>query len=215
MTRGPNPKTFMFMAIGTFVLGLGASYMGYSQMSTIQGEISALKSEVKDEKEVQAELDSSKAALDECSAMLQHLEQGVPELAYIPTLMTELEKTGKQFGIKVLGVRPIIKQAGLGTKTAGESMAAKKPYQELFIEVKGTGSYGSVMRWVNALQQFPKIVAARSVQLAPKVEQGKAANNLEMTVELKAYVFKQPANSSAKSDLENKSASREVNRNEG
>src|SRR5687768_10090809 len=106
----------MFMAIGTFILGLGASYMGYSQMKSAQGEIAALETEVKDEKEVQSELDTAKAALDECSTKLQHLEQGIPELAYIPTLMTELEKTGKQFGIKILGVRPMPKQQTMGAK---------------------------------------------------------------------------------------------------
>lgn len=215
MRRGPNPKTFMFMAIGTFILGLGASYMGYSQVTAAQGEVASLKAEVKDEKEVQSELDTAKAALDECSIKLQHLEQGIPELAYIPTLMTELEKTGKQFGIKVLGVRPMVKEANNAVKTDEGGGPQKKAYQELSIEVKGIGTYGSVMRWVNSLQQFPKIVAARSVQLSPKVDPGKGSNELDMTVELKAYVFKQPSDKVQKAALENKSASNGVKRNAG
>ncbi|MBC8065219.1 MAG: type 4a pilus biogenesis protein PilO [Chlorobia bacterium] len=203
------------MAIGTFVIGLGASYFGYSQVTNVQGEVSALKTEVKDEKEVQAELDKAKATLDECAVKLQHLEQGVPQLAYVPTLMTELEKAGKQFGIKVLGVRPIAKQA-TPTKIEGELDAPKKKaYEEMTIEVKGIGSYGSVMRWVNALQQFPKIVAARSVTLSPKVEPGKTDLTLDVTVELRAYVFPQPQGSDIKTDLATKSASLEVKRNEG
>jgi Tfp pilus assembly protein PilO len=214
--RGPNPKTFMFMAIGTFILGLGASYMGYSQMTAAQGEIATLKGEVKDEKEVQSELDTAKAALDECSVKLQHLEQGIPELAYIPTLMTELEKTGKQFGIKVLGVRPMPKsQTAASAKQVEGGADKKQAYEELSIEIKGIGTYGSVMRWVNSLQQFPKIVAARSVQLSPKVDPGKAQHELDMTVELKAYVFRQPAAKAPKADLENKSASTGVKRNAG
>lgn len=214
MRKGPNPKTFMFMAIGTFILGLGASYMGYSQMTSAQGEVATLKGEVKDEKEVQSELDTAKTALDECSAKLQHLEQGIPELAYIPTLMTELEKTGKQFGIKVLGVRPMPKQ-NVGIKPVEGDGAPKKAYEELSIEVKGIGTYGSVMRWVNALQQFPKIVAARSVQLSPKVETGKTQGELDVIIELKAYVFRQASDKAPKANLENKSASTGVKRNAG
>lgn len=216
MKRGPNPRTYMFMAIGTFVVGLLASYFGYTQVTSVQGDVSALRAEVKDEKEVQAELDKAKATLDECSAKLQHLEKGVPQFAYVPTLMTELEKTGKQYGLKVLGVRPVAKQLGVARKEdADPSAAAKKAYEEMTIEVKGIGSYGSVMRWVNSLQQFPKIVAARSVTLAPKVEPGQTEKPLDMTVELRAYVFKEPNSGAKKGDLGSKSASLEVKPNEG
>lgn len=217
MKKGPNPRTYMFMAIGTFVVGLGASYFGYSQVTGVQGEVNALKAEVKDEKEVQAELDKAKSTLDECSTKLQHLEKGVPQAAYVPTLMTELEKTGKQFGIKVLGVRPIAKQMGAARKEeADPSAAAKKAYEEMTIEVKGIGNYGSVMRWVNSLQQFPKVVAARSVTLAPKVEPGSTEKPLDITVELRAYVFKDPTTAVKKSaDQDTKSASLQVKPNEG
>ena len=216
MKRGPNPRTYMFMAIGTFVFGLLAAYFGYTKVSGVQGEVSALKAEVKDEKEVQAELDSAKTTLDECAAKLQHLEQGVPQFAYIPTLMTELEKTGKQFGIKVLGVRPVAKQMGQARKDdADPSAKAKKAYEEMTIEVKGIGSYGSVMRWVNALQQFPKIVAARSVTLSPKAEPGATEKSLDMTIELRAYVFKESGSAAKKPGQDTKSASLQVKPNEG
>jgi Tfp pilus assembly protein PilO len=218
MRRGPNPRTYMLMAVGTFVLGLGASYMGYSQMTGVQGEVSALKTQVKDEKEVQAELDAAKGKLDECAAKLQHLEQGIPELAYVPTLMTELEKTGKQFGIKVLGVRPIPKTGIQAPKQGDLEPSAKKAYEELAIEVRGIGTYGSVMRWVNALQQFPKIIAARSVTLAPKVEPGKTQTDLDVTLELRAYVFPQANGSqpaTTPTEDGNRTAKLGVNRSEG
>lgn len=214
MKKGPNPKAFMLMAIGTFVVGLGASYMAYSQMSGIQGEVASLKSEYKDEKQVQQELDAAKLKVDECALKLKHLEAGVPDTAYIPTLMTELEKTGQKFGIKILGVRPIPKQNAPVKKIEGESAPTeRKAYDEMAIEVKGIGSYGAIMRWVNSLQEFPKIVAARSVQLAPKVEPGQTQASLDVTVELRAYVF--PDAAAKKADLQNKSASLEGNRHAG
>jgi len=204
------------MAGGTLLLGLIASHFGYSQMSEVEGEVAALKTEVKDEREVQAELDKAKGTLDECLAKLQHLEEGIPTFAYVPTLMTELERTGKAHGIKVLGVRPVIKPVVPTLKSEdGSTTVAKKAYDELTIEVKGFGSYGSVMRWVNGLQQFPKIVAARSVQLAPKPDPTTKGTSLDMTVELRAYVFKQPQDAVKNSDLANKSANLKVKRNEG
>jgi len=210
--RGPNPRTFMLMAVGTFVLGAVAAYFGYSQMSGAEAAVAEVKSKVQDEKEVQKKLDESKAKLDECASKLRHLEAGVPTFAYVPTLMTELEKTGKQFGIKILGVRPIVKAASSDKK---QSSKKDKPYQEMAIEVKGLGNYGSIMRFVNSLQEFPKIVAARSVQLAPKVEMGQAKVDLEMVVELRAYVFPDGKDKPKPANTENKTASLEANHHEG
>jgi Tfp pilus assembly protein PilO len=217
MNSGPNPKTFMILSAVTIFAGIGATYFGFTQKVAVEGEVSALKAEVKEESEVQAELDTAKATLEECATKLKHLEQGVPEFAYIPTLMTELERTGKQHGIKVLGVRPMIKVAAPVKKseTDGEAtLTTKKAYEELTIEVKGNGDYGSIMRWVNSLQQFPKIVAARAVSLSPKAEPGRGMY-LDVTVELRAYVFKQPETGVSNADLSQKTASLGVNRNEG
>jgi Tfp pilus assembly protein PilO len=208
----------MLMSAGTIALGLIASYFGYNHVTEIKGEVTALSAEVREEAEVQADLDKAKAKLDECSTKLQHLEQGIPEFAYIPTLMTELEKTGKANGIKVLGVRPLIKQAPprKANPDAGDQVVvAKKAYEELTIEVKGIGSYGSIMRWVNGLQQFPKIVAARAVSMAPKQDPTRPGIWLDVTVELRAYVFSQPASERKKLDLAAKSASLGVTNNEG
>jgi len=195
MKRSPNPKTYMIMAVGTLVLGAVASYYGYSQMTGAQAEVAQLKGQVKDEKTVQQELDASKAKVEECALKLKHLEAGVPDFAYVPSLMTELEKAGKKFGIQILGVRPIPKQAKPGQKD--DTAKAKKAYDELAIEVKGFGSYGSIMRFVNSLTEFPKIIAARSVQLTPKADPGSTKPDLDMVVELRAYVFADSAKSNA------------------
>lgn len=211
MKRSPNPRTYMLMAIGTLALGAVASYFGYSQMTGVEAQVAELRTQVKDEKEVQKELDSSKAKLEECATQLKHLEEGVPDFAYIPSLMTELEKAGKQFGIKILGVRPIPKPIVPGKKED----ASKKAYDELAIEVKGFGNYGSVMRFVNSLQQFPKIVAARSVSLTPKADPGQTRPDLDVVVELRAYVFPETKKAEAPKDEAAKTASLGVKRNEG
>ena len=188
MKRTPNPKVFMMMSLGTLVLGTAASFFAYSGMNEKAGQVAQLRTEVKDAKTVQKELDQSKVQLEECSTKLKHLEASMPDFAYIPTMLTELEKVGKENGIAVIGVRPIPKQAA-PKKEGDTGPAEKKTYEELNIEIKGRGTYGSAMRFVQALQTFPKIVAARSVSLAPKSEPGMVAT-LDVTIELRAYVFK-------------------------
>ena len=216
MKSGPNPRNMMLASAGMILVGFGITYFGYTKKVEAEGEVTALRAEVKDEAEVQAELDKAKLTLDECTIKLNHLEQGVPEFAYVPTLMTELERTGKQNGIKVLGVRPMIKSAMPVKSANGEQVpTSKKAYEELTIEVKGIGNYGSIMRWVNGLQNFPKIVAARSVALVPKSDPARGGFPLDVTVELRAYVFRQPKDAVSNASLAGKSANKEVKRNEG
>ena len=116
-----------------------------------------------------------------------HLEKCVPEFAYVPTLMTDLETIGKQNNIEVLGVRPMPAVDKKGDK--GKS-TERKSYQELKIEIKGRGTFRAVQGFLKALTTFPKIVAARTVTLAPKMEVGKTSGSkLDVVVELKTYVF--------------------------
>ena len=77
----------------------------------------------------------------------------------------------------------------------------KKPYTELDIEVRGRGSYRAVMSFVSALQSFPKIVAARTLSLTPKVDRNdpSGAVKLDTTIELRTYLFA-PAKDEKKDD---------------
>lgn len=186
MSQSPNPKLFLMMAGAMLIAGSSAVFVQYSAMSKESAKVASLRKEVRDEGTMRKELDQSSARLTECSAELTHLEQSVSEDAYVPTMLTDLEKTGRENGIVVLGVRPIPKAAP--KKDAKE---ARKPYNELDIEVKGTGNYGSVMKFVKALNTFPKIVAARMVMLSPKVDTTKLGptDNLDVQINLRAYVF--------------------------
>jgi Tfp pilus assembly protein PilO len=182
------------MTLGMLVVGGAAVFFGYSGMTAQADEVARLRTEVRDAKDVQKDLDSSKAELDECSSKLKHLEASLPDFAYVPTLLAELERVGKENGIVVLGVRPIPKPpAPKKDDEGGEQVTReKKTYEELNIEVKGRGSYGAAMRFVQALQTFPKIVAARSVSLSPKSDPTLPAATLDVSIELRAYVFQPP-----------------------
>jgi Tfp pilus assembly protein PilO len=188
MKKMPNPKVFLILA-GVFVLFGGvASYFQYGAMNELSGKVAVLRSEAKDEASLRMQLEQDKVQLQETSAKLDHLEQGVPEMAYVPTMLKELEAVGKTNGLEILGVRPMPKQA-VAPKDK-DAKPVRKAYTELDIEVRCRGSYRSVMNFVNALQTFPKIVAARTVSLSPKQDFSSfGAPKLEVTVELRSFLF--------------------------
>ncbi|HVL39009.1 MAG TPA: type 4a pilus biogenesis protein PilO [Fimbriimonadaceae bacterium] len=192
MKQQTNPRIFMILAAVTFVLGSGVSFWQYRSMTAQAEEVESLQKLVQDEDKLRRQLKDSETKLVETSTKLSHLEKSVPQFAYIPTLLFELEATGRENGIEVLGVRPVIKQIAPTAQKDGDSSQKRKPYEEMNIEVKGRGTYRSVMNFIKALQRFPKIVEARTVSMNPRqAESGKPGENvLEVSIELRAYLFK-------------------------
>lgn len=204
MRRGPNPKPFLIMMVATLLVSSGLAYMQYGKYGEAQAEVNRLEKEQLNEKEVRAKLEEAVAKLNASKVELSHLEQGVPEIAYVPTLLKELERTGKEAGLEVTGVRPVPRATSSApTKSSGEqSRKKKKPdYTELEIQVEGRGDYRSVMSFIKAMTMFPKILAARTVSLQPNTTpQGKgsatSSPRLDITFEFRAYLF--PSDGSTK-----------------
>jgi len=191
MTKRPNPKVYMAMAGGMLVVGIGLTYFAYSGLLAEQDVVAGLHKQARSESDVRTDLNAAQKKLSDCQALLTHLEQGVPDHAYVPTLLTELEKIGLENGIQVTGVKPVPKVAapvkGGGSVGAPASEAA---YEDLDIQVQGVGKYANAHKFISALNAFPKIVAARTVALAPRAAVGKEWSDvLDVTIDLRAYVF--------------------------
>jgi Tfp pilus assembly protein PilO len=183
-----QPKSFFLLAAVVLVAGLGVVYLTYSSIGEQQRSVEVLKSELKDEKAVQRNLDESKAKIGQLKSKLSHLENGIPEAAYVATMLHELEEFGKKNNLLILSVRPVFAEK---SKKEGGS-EHKSAYEEQNINVKGRGSYGDAMRFVDALKNFPKIVAVRSFTIIPK-DSGKieaGSPPLEFDISLQAYAFK-------------------------
>jgi len=204
MRRGPNPKPFLIMMIATVLVSSGLAYMQYSKYGEVSAEVEQLKKEQLDEKEVKKELDEAVGQLTASKVELSHLEQGVPEVAYVPTLLKELEKAGKTAGVEVLGVRPVPRATPVSmTAKSGEKSkkTKKKDYTELDIQVNARGDYKSVQNFVKTIQMFPKILATRTVSVQPaNIMQEKTAKGggpkLNVGLEFRAYLF--PSDGSTK-----------------
>jgi Tfp pilus assembly protein PilO len=189
-----SPKMFMGLAAFALLGGGIGSYLQWSKLQDLTADSEAIRLSMKDPADVNRQLEQTTAQVGEFAAKLSHLEKGVPQMAYMATMLAELDQLGTQSGIQVLGVRPIIQAAPVAAqKTDGESKSIeRKAYQELNIEVKGRGDYRAVMNFVQALQTFPKIVAARTISITPKVDSQKGERKLDITIELRAYLFPTP-----------------------
>lgn len=202
----PQPKTFFLLSGVVAAVGLGLMYMTHTSNSDTVTKIEQLKKEVRDEKEVQTELSTNKKMVSELKAKLEHLESGVQQAAYIPTMLKELEDYGKKNKMIILSVKPVMAVA-----SSKKDDKKKSGYEELNVAVKARGEYGDTVRFLNALTNFPKIVAIRTVGIAPKADASmqlkkKGKPQLEVDLEVRAYVFKEePVKAEPKED-ENKTA---------
>ncbi len=185
-------KALVYFALtGVIALaGGGMIFMFASSNSDKSSDLRRLKTEARKPQELRLELDEAKIKAQLSATELAHLEQNIPELAYVPTMLKELEQFGNDSGVKVYGVRPFV--AVHTSKKGKERKKDEKPYSELSIEIKGKGRYQAVMKFVDAMKAFPKIVAVRTVSLSPKQNLGGTAGYsvLDVTLELRAYLFK-------------------------
>jgi Tfp pilus assembly protein PilO len=188
MEKSRTPQ-FLFVLAGlTLAAGAGGAFWQYSDLSQQKEALAELRKEARDPKDIQTELEETGAKVLEAKTQIEHLERGVPEFAYVPTMLTELEAFGKQHGIAVLGVRPIPKQE-VKSKD-GKAKKKKEPYQEIAIEVKGRGPYKAVHSWITALEKFPKIVGVHAVSLQPKNDPHHTGPKLlDATIEIRAFLF--------------------------
>lgn len=197
MTRGLSVKFAVIILAGVVVVGGGITFWAKGLSQGSKAHYDQLALEVPEEGELRKMVEDSQLKVDDYRTQLQHLEQSVPNLAYVPTLLTELENLGKAHNITVTGVRPVIEpkvQKNTDDKVSG-SGSKKAAYREMAIDITGRGNYGNVMAMVEAIKKFPKIIAIQTVGLTPKREtdEDRAAGQtgvvLDATVRIKAYLF--------------------------
>jgi len=203
-----TPKTMYAFSVLVLLAGAGLIYMTYQGIEEKNAQIRTLQAEVRDPKELEKELAGIEETLATLQTELRHLERGVPANAYIPTMAKELEAVGIKEGIAVMGVRPQPVVAPTGDKGASKR---PKAYEEHIITVKGRGSFGNIMRFLQAMNRFPKIVAVKMLNLSPKIDPLKptASPSLDVEIEFKAYAFKDEPVRTARSEEGDKTTSTE------
>lgn len=184
-----TPKTIHIFTGLLTVVGGGLIWMANASNSEQVTHIATISKELRDEKEVQKEFEDSQKRVDDLKFKLKHLEEGVQQFAYIPTMMKELEEFGKKNQIKIVEIKPIP-----GVVAKDKEDKKKSAYDEMNINVKCRGSYEDSLRFLDAIKVFPKIVAVRTVSLSPHSDnQTKKTLKpvLDLELELRAYAFKE------------------------
>ncbi|MDO8586539.1 MAG: type 4a pilus biogenesis protein PilO [Armatimonadota bacterium] len=183
-----NAKSLVILiavATALFAANLAVYVISSGSLNQARGQLKAREDQVENSKRVATRLQESEHSYLEVAERLGALERSVSEKAYVPTLLKQLENTGKSVRLDVVGVRPIINPAD-GAPVPNRSMgqtdpeqesgkpatpAAKKeppkPYDTLQIDIQVQGTYWNTLRFLDELTRFPKVIAVNSVQITP------------------------------------------------
>lgn len=193
MKGASNNRGLIVLAVLVLVGGGGACYWMFNVAQNARDQVEAMRQDIPSEETVAKQLAESENKVSQYMYELNHLERGVPNVAYIPTLMTELENLGKANQLDVIGVRPVLDRTDKQQKRDGEKALknSTKAYEEIDLDIVGRGTYGRVLATVNALQKFPKVVSVKTLSLSPKRDPNALAGppTLEAVVRIRAYVF--------------------------
>ncbi|MCJ7821724.1 MAG: type 4a pilus biogenesis protein PilO [Armatimonadetes bacterium] len=214
MSAGGDRKV-VFALLGIAVLcliGLGGSlyHAKTSELSKLKGQLEAKESQLTEVRAKLTELPQYEAQYGKLQARLSVLEPSLPDSAYIPTFLRQIEglATGTQNNILMIRPKPAIQRAAAPTTTIndetgeivaieadGEAAAAEPaplPYDFVPIELRVEGTYWTAIDFLVELQKFPKMIAVNDVSFTPdqtKLGAGQSPR-LTATMDLTAVVTK-------------------------
>ncbi|MCW5947709.1 MAG: type 4a pilus biogenesis protein PilO [Fimbriimonadales bacterium] len=199
--KGPQPKVFIGLTALSIVAVAAAAYWQNGNVEKNESQVRTMKQEIGGTPNLVGQAELVKQEVLASQMELTHLEMGVATAAYVPTLLQELEATGKQCGLEIIGVRPMAKeQKKQPTEEKEKSREVRKAYDELDVEVKCKGEFGATMVFLQKLADFPKIVGVRHMSLDPKTKtDGLTLEAVDTTIVLRVYVFSQSPQASSAS----------------
>jgi Tfp pilus assembly protein PilO len=224
MRSNPDRRVvFALLAIaGLCVVGLGASLYRskVAQLTQMQHELAEKRSRLAslhDKLKDQPQLEADYAKLQ---TRLSVLEPALPDSAYIPTFLRQLENLAIGTHNRIIMIRPKqqnettkkrnvnindetgeVASGGAANTTPGQQAASKPklPYDQVPIEVKVQGSYWTVIDFLAELQRFPKMIAANDIDFSPELQRMgvQQSSSLTVTLALTAVVTKGAENAAS------------------
>lgn len=165
-----------------------------------------------------SKLAASQAAFLDTQSHLRNLEQSMPTRAYVPTLLQQIEALAEKTKSQIVLVRPEdkpveakapeTKKAGTDTASSDQTAKATEPatgvkkddgkipgidYDTQKLQLDVQGKYWDLMKFVEGLSTFPKIMAVDSVSIDPVTTDGKAGAGRSVTlhIQITAYLIKE------------------------
>jgi Tfp pilus assembly protein PilO len=213
----PGLKTIGTLAC---ILGLviaGGGFLCAKQMrdlGALSEELKGKRSEVMDAGQLRTRLETALASLETTKRDLVHLEEGVSDTDYVPTLLIELDELAGKCGLTVEGVSvekesakkaPPPPKPGKGETPEGAERGVEAPtkvqagpslpYKQRTLSVEVKGGFGNIVDFIQRLTMFPKIVSVGDMKIAPsrtRLAGGDPA--LEVTITLKTYLWQEGKN---------------------
>jgi Tfp pilus assembly protein PilO len=215
MSAGGDRKiVFALLGIGILCLiGLGASlYHGKAtELKELQTALDRKEAELEEMQTKVTQLTQLEEQYQDLRGRLSVLEPGLPDSAYIPTFLRQIETlaSGTRNDILLIRPKPAIKQSvadsavsinnetGEIIKDAGQAAGAPPapppmPYDFVPIELRVQGTYWTVIDFLAELQRFPKMIAVNDISFSPNqggLDSGRSPN-LTASMELTAVVTK-------------------------
>jgi Tfp pilus assembly protein PilO len=212
----PNKRSILALA-GVLLLLVAASVGLFlkqqSSLAAVQAEYAAKKKQLDEGNALASRLESTLKLLEEDRAQLKFLEAALPSVAYVPTLLRQVEDLARETNNTVRGVRPRIEvkaptrkerrsdpEAAAKAESADAQKAEEKkepePYDKLKIQLTLTGEYKDCLLFIQRLTRFPKIVAVDDLSLRPKFDKGDSAGpnpKIDVDLNLTAYILQEKA----------------------
>lgn len=211
----PSKKALICLVSIAVLILIGCGFMyanRASRLAVLEKQIADKQQRLADGEQVARRLSDVERRYEDAQVTLGILEQGVSTKAYVPTLLRQLEETGKSVNLRVTGVRPkpaervarVPNQAesGAETDTATNTEAKKAeepPYDKLDLDIQLSGKYWDVVRFLSKITSFPKIITVNDMQISTEGQPtGLGSPELMVKINATAFILKEPARSDTK-----------------
>ncbi|HUV04568.1 MAG TPA: type 4a pilus biogenesis protein PilO [Armatimonadota bacterium] len=171
----PSKKALICLVALALVLLVVCSFTyhkGSSRVHALTIKIEEKQKRLSDSEQVARRLCAVEQAYVDAQTTLSALEQGVSTKAYVPTLLRQVEELGKKVNLRVVGVRPRpVEQTAVRTASPKEARKAPppkkpEPYDKLDLDMEINGKYWDVVRFLQDITCFPKIITVNDVQIS-------------------------------------------------
>jgi Tfp pilus assembly protein PilO len=207
----PDKRTVALLGAALVGIVAGGGALLYHQQRSLAAVVAQLREKERQRDEsarLASRLAETELRFKEDQARLKFLESSLPDMAYVPTLLKQIEHLGKSTKNHVRSVRPEaapakpVRPAVRRTDPEAQEKDGDKPvepapkpepYTRLPIAVAITGSFRDYQSFLHQLTRFPKIVAVDKVQLRPRLDipTPDGSPKLEVDMQLTAFILKE------------------------
>lgn len=129
----------------------------------------------------------------ELQGFIAAIEAKLPTGKEVPALLVQLERATRGIGINLQSIKPAaLETAQEGSVPAPPGGAAPPPaagaYSRFPIKLTMVASYSQVLRLMDALQQFPRLILVKRLTVAPKT-----VPKLSVDLDVETYVLPKEA----------------------